>query len=102
MNQSACLNLVSNAIIVWNTVYMQAIFDLMRAEGRPPLAEDVGHLSPARYEHVNIIGKFRFDLDASVEGLRELRPRQRAESAAQKADKKAPPPSVSPAQPSVK
>jgi TnpA family transposase len=90
VNQAACLKLVSNAVIVWNTVYMQAIFDLMRAEGRPPSAEDVVHLSPARYEHVNIIGKFRFDLDVSVERLRELRPRREAESEVQRAKKQQP------------
>ena len=34
-NQAACLNLLTNAVIVWNTVYMQAALDALRREGYP-------------------------------------------------------------------
>ena len=33
-NQVLCLNLVTNAIVTWNTVYMNAAIERLRAEGR--------------------------------------------------------------------
>jgi TnpA family transposase len=76
LDQAACLNLVSNAIVVWNTVYIQAILDRLKEEGKPAALEDVAHISPARFKHINPHGKFRFDLDAVGTGrLRPLRER---------------------------
>ena len=34
-NQAMCLNVVTNAVVIWNTVYMQAVLDQLRAEGYP-------------------------------------------------------------------
>ena len=34
-NQAACLNLLTNAVIVWNTVYMQAALEALQTEGYP-------------------------------------------------------------------
>ncbi len=77
LNQVACLNLVTNAIIAWNTVYMQAILDQMAAERRPVEPKDVAHLSPARYEHINPFGHVRFD-PSTVPPRGTLRPLRRA------------------------
>ena len=52
-NQVLCLNLVTNAIVTWNTVYMNAAIERLRAEGRIGRDIDLGHLSPALYGHVN-------------------------------------------------
>ena len=46
-NQVLCLNLVTNAIVTWNTVYMNAAIERLRAEGRIGRDIDLGHLSPA-------------------------------------------------------
>ncbi len=59
-NQVLCLNLVTNAIVTWNTVYMNADIDL-------------GHLSPALYGHVNPYGKYRFEIEGRAPSLRPLR-----------------------------
>jgi TnpA family transposase len=32
-NQAGCLNLLTNAVVVWNTVYMQAALDALGGEG---------------------------------------------------------------------
>ena len=54
----------------WNTRYQQAALNHLREEVRD---EDVERLSPLRHEHVNILGRYHFDLDGRVaEG--ELRP----------------------------
>ncbi|MCY7285415.1 MAG: Tn3 family transposase [Cyanobacteria bacterium CAN_BIN43] len=75
-NQSSCLTLVTNSIILWNTIYMAAILDDLKQKGYPVNEEDIAHLSPARFEHINPYGKYRFDVAENQErqGLRPLRP----------------------------
>src|SRR5712671_807760 len=34
-HQASCLNLVTNAVIVWNTVYMAAVVEQLKREGYP-------------------------------------------------------------------
>ena len=74
-NQAMCLNVVTNAVIIWNTVYMQAALDQLRAEGYPVQEEDLAHLSPARFVHINPYGKYFFPIEQARnrQGLRSLR-----------------------------
>lgn len=74
-DQAACLNLVVNAIVVWNTVYMQAAIAQLRKEGQQIADEDLKHLSPTRFEHINRLGRYSFDLSSASrrKGLRPLR-----------------------------
>ena len=73
LNQANCLNLIVNAVAVWNTVYMQsAIHHLQKTHD---IAEaDLERLSPVRYEHINVFGKYSFDTPSALndEGLRPL------------------------------
>ena len=75
VNLAGCLNLVSNAIIVWNTVYIQAAIDELIRRGYPVDERDFAHLSPIRFGHISRYGKFRFELgdNLSPSGLRLLR-----------------------------
>ena len=72
-NQAGCLNLVTNAVVTWNTVYMAAVIEQLRAEGRTGNEEDIARLSPARYEHINPYGKYRFEVEEGLSRSR-LRP----------------------------
>ena len=74
-NQAACLHILTNAVIVWNTVYMQAALEALGEEGYPVREEDLGHLSPARFAHIYRYGRYHFDLDAARprQGRRSLR-----------------------------
>ncbi len=72
-NQASCLNLVTNAVVAWNTVYMAAAINQLKAEGYTVSETDIVHLSPARYEHVNPYGKYQFDLANNLH-RRQLRP----------------------------
>ncbi|MGH2412465.1 MAG: Tn3 family transposase, partial [Microcystaceae cyanobacterium] len=45
-NQSHCLTLVTNAVVVWNTIYMAEVLDYLKQEGYPMSEEDIAHLSP--------------------------------------------------------
>jgi TnpA family transposase len=58
LHQAACLTRVTNAVIVWTTVSRgEAIAPLNRA-GHQIAAAAVKHLSPARYEHLHVFGKY--------------------------------------------
>ena len=76
MHQAGCLNLVTNAVMTWNTVYMAAVIEQLRVEGTTVNEEDIARLSPARYEHINPYGKYRFEVSKDLGGakLRPLRP----------------------------
>ena len=72
--QARCLNLVTNAVVVWNTRYIAAAADALREGGHEVRDADLAHLSPTRFEHVNRYGRYRFDVDGVPQtGLRPLR-----------------------------
>jgi hypothetical protein len=72
-DQLGALGLVLNCITLWNTVYMDAALDQLRAEGYPVREEDVVYLSPFVRKHVNVNGHYSFLLPDMPGGRRELR-----------------------------
>jgi TnpA family transposase len=72
-DQLSALGLVVNAVVLWTTRYQQAALDALRAEGAEVLDEDVARLSPLGTEHVNVLGRYHFELDGPV-ARGELRP----------------------------
>jgi TnpA family transposase len=74
-HQALCLNLVTNAVIVWNTVYMAAVIEQLKQEGYPVQESDLAHVWPTRYAHINIYGKYHFNVEEGWQrqGLRPLR-----------------------------
>ncbi len=62
-NQVSALTLVTNAIIVWNSAYMQAVVDQLKEEGYPISEEDLLHISPCRFEHINKHGRIVFNVE---------------------------------------
>ena len=73
-NQAACLNLLTNAVIVWNTVYRQAALETLQHEGYPIQDEDLVHLWQTRFGHVHRYGTYGFNVEAARTrtGLRPL------------------------------
>ena len=67
--------MVVNAIVLWNTIYMEAALNRLRAEGMAVKPEDVARLSPLLHKHINFQGRYSFALSESVArgGLRSLR-----------------------------
>jgi hypothetical protein len=47
---------VTNAVIVWNTVYMAAVVEQLKHEGVPVHDSDLAHVWPTRYAHINMYG----------------------------------------------
>lgn len=73
-DQLGALGLILNCVVLWNTRYVNAALDALRAQGYPVLQEDVARLSPFIREHLNVVGKYSFLLpDLGEGGIRELR-----------------------------
>ena len=75
-HQASCLNLVTNAVMVWNTVYMTAVVEQLKQEGYPMQESDLAHIWPTRYTHINVYGKYHFNIEEARgrKGLRPLHP----------------------------
>jgi TnpA family transposase len=52
MNKASCLSLLSNAVLVWNTVHIARIVDQLRAAGHEVRDEDLARVSPLAHAHV--------------------------------------------------
>jgi TnpA family transposase len=61
MNKASCLSLLSNAVLVWNTVQMGEIVARLRAAGEVVSDEDLARISPLAYAHVIPNGTYVFD-----------------------------------------
>ena len=72
-DQLGALGLVVNVIVLWNTIYMDAALNQLRAEGFDVRDEDVARLSPLGFDHINMLGRYAFTLPDMV-ARGELRP----------------------------
>ena len=52
MNKASCLSLLSNAVLVWNTVHIARIVDQLRAAGHEAKDQDLARVSPLAHAHV--------------------------------------------------
>jgi TnpA family transposase len=71
-DQLAALGLVLNAVVLWNSKYLSAIVDQLRAQGVPVKDEDVARLSPLGHAHLNCLGRYAIASSARDKGLRPL------------------------------
>ena len=61
-DQLGSLGLVTNIVVLWNTIYIDAALDRLRAEIYDVRLEDVARLSPLGHSHVNMLGRYAFTL----------------------------------------
>lgn len=61
MNKASCLSLLSNAVLVWNTVRIGQIVDRLRASGEEILDADLARVSPLCRPHIIATGTYSFD-----------------------------------------
>jgi hypothetical protein len=52
MNKASCLSLLSNAVVVWNTVEMTRIIDQLRAGGDVITDDELARMSALAFAHV--------------------------------------------------
>jgi len=72
-DQLGALGLVVNAIVLWNTCYMDAAIAHLKASGMDVTTEDLARLSPLSFGHINLLGRYSFQLPESV-AKGQLRP----------------------------
>ena len=78
-DQLGALGLVVNVIALWNTIYMNAALEQLRAEGYSLKDGDMARLSPIMFDHINFLGRYAFALPESV-AQGELRPLRSADA----------------------
>ncbi|MFE1029715.1 Tn3 family transposase [Streptomyces sp. NPDC058818] len=72
-DQIGALGLVLNALVLFNTRYMDAAVTQLREDGFDVRDEDVARLSPFVHHHINMLGRYSFQLPELPGGLRPLR-----------------------------
>ncbi|MEL5558474.1 Tn3 family transposase [Serratia ureilytica] len=65
-DQLGALGLVTNAVVLWNTLYMQEALSWMRSNGEETGVEDIARLSPLMHGHINMLGHYTFTLSEDI------------------------------------
>ncbi len=61
MNKASCLSLVSNAILVWNTIEIEKVVATLRQAGESVSDDDLAMISSLLHRHVIPNGTYRFN-----------------------------------------
>lgn len=72
-DQLSVLGLAVNMIVLWYTLYMDAVLSQLRSDGYLVRPEDEVRLSPFGHEHINMLGRYSPSVQESV-ARGELRP----------------------------
>lgn len=74
-DQLNALGLVTNVITLWNTFYMDKALEHLRNQGWDIDPDDVARLSPLGFIHINMLGRYYFELAEAIQngGFRPLR-----------------------------
>jgi TnpA family transposase len=74
-DQLGALGLVVNAIVLWNTLYMEAALKQIQDGQMAVAAADIARLSPLVHRHINFQGRYSFALAEAIArgALRPLR-----------------------------
>jgi TnpA family transposase len=60
MNKTSCLSLLSNAVLIWNTIHMQKIAERLREAGETVRQEDLARNWPLLHAHIIPNGMYDF------------------------------------------
>jgi TnpA family transposase len=73
--QLGTLGFALNAVVHWNAIYIQEAIHQVRSDGMDVSNDDIAHLSPLIWRHLNFLGRYDFSLPDTVMngGLRPLR-----------------------------
>jgi TnpA family transposase len=73
-DQLGALGLVTNVLVLWNTLYMNAALDHLRSQGMDVRPEDARRLKPFARRHINFMGRYSFTTSESIQhgSLRSL------------------------------
>jgi len=57
-SQTLCLNLLTNTVIAWNTIYIGRIQKHLASSDTPLSDETIRHTSPTTRAHINVYGRY--------------------------------------------
>ena len=82
-DQLGALGLILNVVVLWNTRYMDAAIEHLRAGGETIADEDMRRIAPFGTRHLNLIGQYQFKVPPLVQDgqLRPFRDSTDAEDA---------------------
>ncbi len=73
LQRASALNILINAISIWNTVYLTEAAKFLKEKGALREEDLLKHISPLGWEHINFLGEYTFDMN-KVASLNSLRP----------------------------
>jgi len=75
MNRASSTMLLVAMLSAWNTVYLDKVVNTLRANGEEISDEHLAHVSPLGWQHINLLGRYEFDLNRAypLHALRPLR-----------------------------
>jgi TnpA family transposase len=62
-NQLGALGLVTNAVILWNSIYMQKSVESLETKSIKIQEADLERLSPLLFKHINMLGHYSFEIE---------------------------------------
>lgn len=65
-DQLGALGLVTNSVILWNTIYIESALDHLKRNDIEVFDEDEARISPLVYGHINMLGHFSFSLSECI------------------------------------
>lgn len=77
-DQLNALGLVLNAMVLWNTMYMDVAVRHLQNTGYEVQSEDLVRLSPLEHRNINVLGRYTFTLPEAV-ARGQLRPLREAD-----------------------
>jgi len=74
-HRASGLTLVTAAIALWNTTYLDRAIQALRRQGEPAPDKLLAHLAPVGWQHINLTGDYLWGADASLgpDGFKPLR-----------------------------
>ena len=75
LNRASSAMLLVAMLSAWNTVYLDKIVNTLRIKGEEIPDEYLAHVSPLGWQHINLLGRYEFDLTQAypLHALRPLR-----------------------------
>jgi TnpA family transposase len=71
-DQLCALGLVTNAVVLWNTLYTEAVQKQLKEDGYEIKDNDVERVSPLQHRHINVLGRYFMLAESVAKG--QLRP----------------------------
>lgn len=65
-DQLGALGLITNAVVLWNTIYMQEALSHLRKSRETLEDEHLARLSPLIHGHINMLGHYTFSLPDDI------------------------------------